>query len=827
MTLVPRLATFAHDLRYAVRLLRRQPGYALVVILTMALGIGATTSLGSVAYGVLLKPLPWPDADRLVRLYETRQGSTRRIRPVMTNATYLAWRDQPSTIEGIAAWSGSTMTLTAEGQPERLEIAEVTASLFPLLRARPIIGVLFSAGEEAPGHDRVVVLSFGLWQSRFGGLAEVIGRSIRLDGDSYTIVAVMPREFAFPDREARAWIPFYVRPVVGDDPKARALSMFNAMARLGPGATPAQAAAEGTARGRSGPDPGLVVMAVFGSRGPVEVTAVPVLDAMTGEVRPALIVFLVAVGLLLVTATANVASLQLARATTRRRELAIRAALGAGAGRLTRQLLVESALLGLAGGLVGLTLAFWLHGLLPSLLPADFPRLDDLAVDARVVAFAIGLSLVTGVAFGLLPALHARRENLVELLNEDSLAPSGGGVRSRTARARTIIMIGQVAIATVLLVASAMMARSFVALLSVDPGYDRANLLTARVPIPERSYTPVRRAQLVTSLLDRLRRVPGVAHVAMTTNPPLSGMEQLMAFRMPSRRAPEGVVQIQSAVRIVSPDVFAALGTRVITGRGFTDADTTTSSPVVVVNRAFASQYLDDSPIDDEIPAGFDEGRSLWRVTGIVENIAHRGVTDAAQPEIYVSYRQLSAGLVFDSPMLLVRTVGDPRAFVAALRAVVGDEDPSIALEAAMTMEDRVHTSLARPRLYAVLLSGFAAFAIVIAGVGLFGVLSYAVAQRTREIGVRMALGARPGDVARMVARQGLVVTVAGLTAGLAMAFVLVRSLSTFLYGVTARDAASFIAAPALIIVVSAVACLVPVRRATRIDPLRALRSNR
>jgi predicted permease len=827
MSVAQVFTSVAHDLRYAGRLLLRQPGYAAVVILTMALGIGATTTLFSVTYGVLLKPLPWPDADRLVRLYETRQGSTRRIRPVMTNATYLAWREQPSTIEGLAAWSGGTWTLTGEGDPERLEIAQVTASVFALLRARPIAGALFEPGDEAPGRGRVVVLSFGLWQSRFGGRPDAIGRSVTLDGDAHTIVAVMPREFVFPDRDTRAWVPFHVRPVVGDDPKMRSLSMFNAIARLAPGATPAQAAAEGTSRGRGAPDPGLGVMAVFGSHGPVEVTAVPVLDAMTADVRPALVVFLAAVALLLVTATANVASLQLARATTRHREMAIRSAVGAGRGRLARQLLQESAALGLAGGVTGLLLSIWLHGALPAILPADFPRLDDIAIDARAAAFAIVLSLVAGLAFGLGPALRARRLSLVQALNEEGLAPAGVGLRSRTARARALIMIGQVAIATLLLVGSALLARSFVALLSVDPGYERSNLLTARVPLPDRSYDPMRRAQFLTSLIERIRTLPGVTHAAVTTNPPLSGMEQLMAIRMPSRRAAEGTVQIQAAVRIVSPDVFETLGTRVIAGRAFTDADTTTSAHVVVVNRAFASQYLDDTPVGEEIPAGFNEGSRAWRVVGVVGNIAHRGVTDAAQPEIYVSYRQLLAGFTFDWPMLLVRSAGDPRDLVAALRAAVRDADAAVALESVMTMEDRVRESLARPRLYALLLGCFAAFALAIAGVGLFGVLSYAVAQRTREIGIRLALGARPGDVARQVVLQGLVMAAAGLAVGLAAAFTIVRFLSAFLHGVTARDPMSFAGGAALILAVSIAACLAPMRRATRVDPLKALRAQR
>jgi putative ABC transport system permease protein len=817
-------AGIAHDARYAVRLLMRQPGFALVVILTMALGIGATTTLFSVAYGVLLKPLPWPDADRLVRVSESRQGSTRRMTNVLTNATYLAWREAPSTIDELAGWSTQTVTLAGSGDAERLHIAAATPSLFPLLRAQPLLGTAFRSGDD---RNPVAIVSYGLWQQRFGGSADILGRSIQLDQQPYTIVAVMPRDFVFPDRDTRAWIPFHVPSVVGDTPGSVQIAIFGAMARLRPGATAAQASAEATARARGGPSPGLAAVAMFGSAAPPDVSVVPALDALTADVRPALSVFFVAVALLLITATANVASLQLARATVRRREIAIRSALGAGGARLARQLLVESVVLGLAGGVIGLVLAGALHRALPSVLPADFPRLDDVAIDGRVMAFALGLSLVTSVAFGLWPALQVRRLDLVQGLTEDGLAPSGGGGRSPTARVRALIMAGQIAIACVLLLGAGLLGRSFISLMRADRGYDPANVLTARLLAPSSSYTPQRRAALLTTMLDRLRAIPGVRQAAFSSVVPLMPGETFVGFRMPSHRPPAGaLVQVQAGERIVSDGYFSAMGRRLVQGRAFAPADTTSSVPAMIVNRAFARRYLTDAPLGEKIPRGLIDDKTEWEVVGVVDDVQQPNVSNPVQPEMFVCYRQLPGGVAESSPNLVIRTAGDPIALVPTLKALVRGQDSSLVLESIMTMDDRIMTTLAKPRLYALLLGGFAVFALVIAGVGLFGVLSYSVAQRSREIGVRTALGAQTADIVALVLRQAAAMTAGGLAVGLWTSFVLVKYLSTFLYGVTVHDWVSFVAVPAILAVVTAIACVVPARRAARVDPLKVLRAN-
>lgn len=815
------LVGIVHDVRYAFRLLRRRPGATLVSMLTMALGIGSTTVLFSVAWGVLFKPLPWPDADRLVRVTETREGSTRRLPNILTNGTFLSWSDAPATLDGLGGYSIDNVTLTESGEPVRLRIAEVTPGLLPLVQGQPIAGSTFNGD---PSQDRTILLSYGIWQQRFGGSPDVLGRALQLDGETYTVLGVMPRDFYFPDRETRAWTPMRVPPVVSKGGNGRTISIFRAIARLKPGATPQQAAEEGTARGRSAPDPGLTAMALFGSRGPVTVTAEPMLDAITKDVRPALLVFLVAVVLLLATATANVASVQLARATTRRREIAIRSALGAGSRRLARQLLVENVLLGLMGGAVGIAAAYWLHRGLPALLPADFPRAADVALDLRVLGFAVVVSVVSSVAFGLLPAMHTRRLNLVESLTEDSLAPVGGGSRTKMARARTLIMAGQVAVAAVLLIGASLLIRSFTAMLHVDRGYDTSNVLTAQLSMPGPLYTPERRAAILDGVLRRLHAARGVAGAAFTSILPLSGSESLLAFTLPPTDAGGQPTTVNAALRTVSPGYFGAMGIRLVEGRVLSEQDTASSLPAVVVNRTFAQRYFGSRALGLRIPVALEDDRNDWEIVGVVDDVRMGGISDPPQPEIYCSYVQ-RRGVGYAASSLVLRLPGDPAAFVPQLRAIVRDQDANLALDRIATMQQRLVGNLAAPRLYAMLLGGFAAFALAIAAVGLFGVLSYSVAQRSREIAVRSALGARPSDIVMLVVGQGLVVTAGGLAAGILASLWLARSMETFVYGIGVHDLATFIVVPALLLAVAAIACFVPARRAARLDPLQVLKA--
>ena len=577
---------------------------------------------------------------------------------------------------------------------------------------------------------------------------------------------------------------------------------------------------------------GFAARALFGAVGPIDVSAVLELHAITADVRPAILVLLAAVALLLITATANVASLQLACATTRRREMAVRAAIGAGQRRIVRQLLIENAMVGLCGGAAGLALAAGLQQWLPSLLPAGFPRLDAVALDMRVLSFALAVSVLASLACGLLPAWHTRRVNLVETLSEDGVAPIGGAMRSPMARTRALIMVGQVAIACMLLVGAALLTRSFVSLVRADRGYDPVNVLTARLPLP--GYPAERRSQLLDALLERLRVVPGVTHAAYGTALPFVSFGGFTAFTMRSPRNPDVEVNVQAAQRVVSPHYFDAMRLRLVAGRTLTEADTTATPPVIVVNRTFARQYLGEHPLGFHIPphgprAGgirFADEHADWEVVGMVDDM-RQDVDSPLQPEIFASIKQIttrSTNLGFD-PILVIRTAADPTTYVSTLQRLVQEQAPTLALDSVMTMEDRVMTSLAKPRLYAVVLAWFGVFALLIAGVGLFGVLSFSVAQRTREIGVRSALGAQARDIVALVLRQTLWIVGIGVLFGLAAALSGVRLLSTFLYGISPHDPLTFVTVPIVIVVVAVVACLVPARRAAKVDPLTALRA--
>ena len=588
------------DVRYGLRLLRRQPGFAAVAILTMALGIGATTMLSSVAYGVLMKPLPWPDADRLVRVTETRDGRSGRVLGTVSNGTFRAWRDGRSTIEDLGGWLTQTATLTGAGEPLRVPINPMTPSLLRILRVRPMIGRLFDESEGALNQPGVVILSHSLWRERFGARTDVVGHVLQLNDRPYTIVGVMPRDFAFPDPEARAWTAWSVPPGVASN-GALVGVIFRAIARLRDGATPEQAAAEATTRARNAPDMGLAARALFGAAGPIEVSAVPELQAITADVKPAILVLLAGAALLLITATANVASLQLTRATVRRREMAVRAAIGAGRRRIVSQLLVESAIVGLCGGAGGVALAAGLQRLLPWLLPQEFPRLEAVAFDMRVMSFALTVSVIASVACGLLPAWHTRRINLVDTLSEDGVASVSGARRSPAARTRASIMAGQVAIACLLLVGATLLARSFVAMVRADRGYDPVNVLTARLPMPP-GYRAERRGQLMETLVERLRALPGVTHAAYSSGLPFVSAGGFSAFNMRSPRNPAVEIEVQATQRLVSPDYFAAMRLRLVEGRTLSDTDTTATPPAVVVNRTFARQYLGDRPIGVRIP---------------------------------------------------------------------------------------------------------------------------------------------------------------------------------------------------------------------------------
>jgi putative ABC transport system permease protein len=821
-----------NDVVYTYRLLRRQPGYAVLAILTMALGIGACTTLFSVTYGVLLKPLPWAHADRLMRVTESRKGQQARIPGTISNGSFIAWRDQSSMTEAIGGYGVANNTMTAvagNGEPARVQVARITASMFDVLQVHPLRGRAFVADDEPSGgtgqmpSPKVVILSYGLWQEWFGGRSDAIGRVVRFDEQPVTIVGIMPREFGFPDTVTRAWLPMPIGGVLGDN-GVRRMMIFGAMARLKPGVSPQQASADATARARSGPDPGLSAVGLFGSSAPPDVSLVPAVEAMTADIKPAILVLLAAVILLLVSATANVGSLQLARATTRRRELVVRAAIGASRRRLVTQLVVESLCIGIGGGATGAALTAILVRALPSILPADFPRVADIAVDGPVLAFAVVVTIATSVLCGLLPAIAIGSVDLTHALAEDSAASVAGGWRSRGARLRAIIMTAQVAVACLLLVGAALLSRSFVALIHADRGFDPANTLTARVDLPRR-YAAADRVAFADTVITRLRGTAGVSHVAAGNALPFLSLGGNFAFKMPSPGNPGIQQQVQTVTRVVTPDYFATMRLRLIAGRLLLDSDGPTTRPVIVVDRSFAKRYLGEHPVGARVPMPFGEGRPDADVVGVVDDMRQADVTDTPAPELFASFKQMPSRLVTGTTIIVMRTTDDPMRHVDQLRTAVREQDPAVAIDSVMTMEERVTTSLAKPRLYATLLSGFAMAALAIAGVGLFGVLSYSVAQRSREIGVRTALGAQVSDIVSLILKHALAIVVAGVAIGLSAAYALTRYLSAFLYGINRGDVVSYLSVTTAVVVVVAIACIVPARRAARIDPLIALRT--
>ena len=818
-----------HDLRYAVRLIRREPGHAATAVIAIALGIGATTTLFSVTYGVLLKPLPWSEPERLVRLEERRGGRTGRIPWTITNGTYLAWQDSPATLEAIGGWMSLPSTLTDNADPEQIRLGRLTPSIFTVLDARALVGRIFEPHDSVSGRVDTVILSHAFWQRRFAGAADVVGRSLRLDYLPYTVVGVMPAGFQFPDRETQAWTPAHVTQVFSDGGDRISLQIFGAIGRMRPGVTPAQVGAEGTARARSVRDLGTAALALFGSAEPPTVTGTPALDVVVGEVRPAIRILLAAVLLLFATAVGSVATVQLARVATRRREITVRAALGASTVRLARQWLTESLVIGVCGGVVGLVGARLLLGVLPAIVPGDFPRLGEITLDWRVALTSAAATLVAVAICGLVPALQTRRIDLVQSLSDDNLAPVRGNLRTPAARLRAAIMAGQIGVACVLLVGAGLLGRSLQTLIDADRGYDPRNLLTARVPLPpDSSYGTS--GGTFDEIAGRLRALPGVTHASFGNALPLVSAGGMSGFSLRLPRDPSTMTKVQTLHRTVDPGYLTTMGLRLRAGRLLTAQDTATSQPVLVVNQSFADQYLGDDPVGRRLALSLYR-KAEWEIVGVVEDMKQGGLeragfistADTAQPEMFSSYRQF-AEMRLSSLFLVARTVGAPSAIATALRAIVRERAPALVVDSIMTMEDRLAASRSRPRAYAVVLGGLAAFALGVAGVGLFGVLSYSVAQRSREIGIRTALGARTSHVLALVLRSAMAITGAGLAAGLTAAALLAQSLSKILYGVSPFDPATFIVVPLVITLAAGLACLTPARRAARIDPMRALR---
>jgi len=794
------LEAVVQDVRYGLRMLRKNPGFTAVAVLTLAFGIGANTAVFTVVNGVLLRSMPFPEADRLFLVSLNTGFQQFEWQPEVSDRDYLAFRGQEQSFEQVASFSqGSTANLTGAGDPVHIQVAYVTTEFFQTLRTNPAIGRGFAAGEDEPGRDNVVVLSNELWKERFGADPEILGKAIRLDG-SRTVIGIMPLGFEFPG--VKVWMPLairidehnsFMRPVVG---------------RLRSSVTPQQALAElKTFAKHLGPERDRMPLIL------------PLKDLLVANIRPSLLVFAGAVAFVLLIACANVANLFLARATGRFQEMAVRSALGAGRWRLMRQLLVESTLISLAGGAAGILLAFWSVRALMALAPAGkVPRMEMIRIDGWVLAFTFGLSVITGVVFGLVPAFRATRHSARESLGRAARGVIGGRERIRSA-----LTVSEMALALILLTGAGLMLESFLRLRAVNPGFSPHSVMTLTVDLPDSEYHTANQMQAFhTRMLGELSRLPGVLAAGAVNWIPLGETLAEGTFQVEGSKRPPGFMVDKPCV---IPGYFKAMGMPVLRGRDFTESDSATTPGVVIVSQTVArTLWPGQDPIGKRISMEDEPKPEDWlTVVGVVGDVKQQGLAKGSEPAIYQPYLQVSQPFFLNHMTFVVRTALGPGSVASGMRAVLRNVDKNQPISV-RSMDSLIATTTAEPQFQARLLATFAVVALALTIVGIYGVLAYSVAQRTREIGVRMALGAQSRDVMQMLLRKALVLMSMGIILGGAGAFALTRVLTKFLFEVKPTDVPTF-AAVALTLVLSALAaCYVPARRAMKVDPMVALR---
>jgi putative ABC transport system permease protein len=811
------------DLRFGARMLLKSKGAGAVAALTLALGIGANTAIFSVIYGVLLKSLPFPEADRLLVLSEASKTT-----PYMT-VSYLNLRDwqlQQSVFENITGYIPDSMILTGVGEPERLIGKYVTANFFATLGAQPALGRAFTEDEDKLGGERVVILSHRVWQGHFNGDPNLVGRTIQLNGASHMVVGVTAADFDFYGRGNLyndLFLPIGQKAGLDYMRDRGAHPAINAIGRLKPGVTIGQARAEMKA-----------LAARLGREYPKEnadhtIELNPLFDDYVGDIKRPLWIIQAAVGLVLLIACANVANLSLARAASRRREIAMRMALGAGRARVVRQLLTESLLLAAAGGAVGTLLAVWGVHLLVKLNPNSLPRLDDVAVDWRVLGFTILLSLLTGVIFGLAPALQTVKTDVHDALKDGGRSQSAGAAGG--GRLRGALVVAEVALSLLLLIGAGLLLRSFWRVLRVDPGFDAENVLTMRLRLPDAKYdTSKKMLAFYEEAIRRVAALPGVRSAGVTNGFPL-GNADIDGYSVEAQPATQPGEERQCIVLSVSPAYHQVFGIGLLSGRYFTPQDTADTPPVVVVDENFARKHFPTLPLGEVVGKRVLVGgdKLPWReIIGVVRHIKHTGREEPeGRPEIYRLWSQMGEGWVakrMNFMDLVVKTAADPLGFVAPTKREIQAIDKEQPVGNVRTMASYMDQSVATRRFTLLLLGLFALLALLLGAVGIYGVMAYMVTQRTHEIGIRLALGAQTGDVLKLVVRQGLAPVFAGIALGLAGAFALARVIASLLFMVSATDPITFISLPLMLTAVALLACWLPARRATKVDPLVAIR---
>ncbi|HZS45405.1 MAG TPA: ABC transporter permease [Blastocatellia bacterium] len=797
---------FFQDIRYAFRVMRNAPGFAIVAIVALALGIGATSAIFSVASALLLRPLPYLSPDRLVWVSGNNLPGGIKDEAA-SGPDYLDWANQTRTLEEMACFNRWQPTLNNQGEPERIPGGNVTVNFFNVLRANALVGRTFLPQDDTE-NNRIVILSHGLWQRRFGGDQSVVGKTITLNNAPYLVVGVMRPDFVYPSQSAsEIWTPLATGFLAKQPRRADGLGVIG---RLKEGATLTQAHAELN-----------TIAEALEKQYPAtntgwRINLVSLQEKAVGRIRPAILTLLGAVAFLLLIACANVSNLLLVRATSRQREIAIRTALGGTRRRLVQQLLTESVILGLAGGLLGLLLAYvGVKGLI-AISPANIPRVQEIGIDRIVLGFTLTVSVVTGILFGLVPALQASSPNLTETLKEGGRGSSQGG---RSGYIRAALTVAEVSLALVLLTGAGLMIKSFVQLQNVNPGFNTDKVLTASLSLPRAKYADDNQlTSFYQQFVERIKPLPGIQSVSLTSDVPLYDSGDYLYFVVDGRPPLPPDVNQDAEYNVVDPDFFHTMSIPLLKGRVFTERDTIQTTPTAVISDLMARKYWsNEDPVGQKISFG---GKQFYEIIGVVGNTRDESLDTPPYAQVYVSYLQSPQR----SLSLVVRSTADPVLLVPAIRGILSSLDKDQPLFNIKTMDQILVSSIAQQRLNMLLLSIFAGVALVLAGVGIYGVMSYSVKQRTHEIGVRMALGARIQTVLKLVVGQGMKLAGLGILIGLLVAFGLTRLMAGLLYGVSASDPTTFLVIPVVLAVVALLACFIPARRAGKIDPITALR---